>query len=42
MGFVKQLNDSVIDIWNTYLKHPFVVEMANGTLLENKMKWYLI
>ncbi|WP_446898577.1 thiaminase II [Clostridium sp. LBM24168] len=42
MEFVNELNESVMDIWNAYLEQPFVLEMANGTLPDNKMKWYLI
>ncbi|WP_444657959.1 hypothetical protein ACRQV7_09610 [Caproiciproducens sp. R2] len=42
MGFVPQMTDSVMDIWNAYLEHPFIREMSDGTLPENKMKWYII
>lgn len=42
MGFVKQMTDSVLDIWNAYLEHPFIREMSDGTLPENKMKRYII
>ncbi len=42
MGFVQEMTNSVMDIWNAYLEHPFIKEMANGTLPENKIKWYII
>ena len=30
------------DIWQSYLKHPFLVEMGEGTLDKEKFRKYLI
>lgn len=42
MEFVQEMTNSVMDIWNAYLEHPFIKEMAEGTLPENKMIRYII
>lgn len=36
------LFEEVKEIWQEYLKHPFVKEMANGTLDIEKFKYYMI
>lgn len=36
------MTDSVMDIWNAYLEHPFIREMSEGTLPESNMKRYII
>lgn len=42
MSFVKKVVDDSMDIWNQCLNHPFLQEMATGTLPEEKMKVYMI
>lgn len=42
MKFTEDLFKEVEEIWNGYLKHPFVMEMGRGTLPKKKFKDYLI
>lgn len=42
MAFIDELIEENNDIWQQYLNHPFVVEMANGTLDIEKYRYYLI
>jgi Putative transcription activator len=42
MTFVEEMIDAVEDLWDSFLEHPFIVEMSQGTLPENKMMHYLI
>ena len=42
MAFIDELIEENNDIWKQYLNHPFVVEMANGTLDIEKYRYYLI
>ena len=40
--FTDKLYEAIKDIWAEYLKHPFVLGLANGTLDKEKFKNYLI
>lgn len=42
MKFTAYLFDEVKDIWKSYLNHPFVNEIGEGTLPKEKFKRYLI
>lgn len=42
MSIMQCAVDESIDIWNECVKHPFLQEMANGTLDEEKFKRYII
>lgn len=42
MSFMKEVINSSLDIWNSYLKHPFIRELALGILDEEKFKGYII
>lgn len=42
MKFTDYLFDEVKDIWKSYLNHPFVNEIGEGTLPKEKFKRYLI
>lgn len=42
MKFTDYLFDEVKDIWKSYLNHPFVKEIGEGTLPKEKFKRYLI
>lgn len=42
MKFTDYLFEEVREIWEGYLKHPFVVEIGQGTLPKEKFKAYLI
>ena len=42
MTFVEEMTAAVLDIWDSFLEQPFIVEMSQGTRAENKMKNYLI
>lgn len=42
MKFTDYLFDEVKDIWESYLKHPFVKEIGEGILPKEKFKRYLI
>lgn len=42
MSFMKEVINGSIDIWNRYLEHPFIRELALGTLDEEKFKGYII
>ncbi|WP_252236360.1 TenA family protein [Clostridium sp. CH2] len=42
MSFVKTLVDNSMDIWETYLKHPFIIELQQGTLDIEKFKNYIV
>lgn len=42
MSFSQELMDKSMDIWQKYLKHPFINEMANNTLDHEKFRQYLI
>ena len=37
-----RLYKSVEDIWNSYLEHPFVKGLADGTLDIEKFKFYML
>lgn len=37
-----RLYNSVQDIWPSYLEHPFVLEMAKGTLPPEKFRYYML
>lgn len=37
-----RLYNSVQDIWPAYLEHPFVLEMAQGTLPPEKFRYYML
>ena len=36
------LFNSVEHIWNSYLTHPFITKMADGTLEIEKFKYYML
>lgn len=38
----RRLYESVQDIWPCYLEHPFVREMAEGTLPPDKFRYYML
>ncbi len=42
MSFVKTLVDNSMDIWEAYLKHPFIIELQQGTLDIEKFKNYIV
>ena len=42
MKFSEELFDEVKEIWDEYLKHPFVKGIGEGTLDKEKFKNYLI
>ena len=42
MSFVREMIENSMDLWNGYLKHPFVTELASGALPEEKIKRYII
>ena len=42
MKFSEELFDEVKEIWDEYLKHPFVKGIGEGTLDKKKFKNYLI
>ncbi len=42
MSFMEEVINSSMDIWNKYLEHPFIRELALGTLNEEKFKGYII
>ena len=42
MKFTDYLFEEVKDIWQSYLDHPFVAEIGEGTLPKEKFKKYLI
>ena len=42
MLFSEELFDEVKEIWDDYLKHPFVKGIGEGTLDKEKFKNYLI
>ena len=42
MKFTEELFDEVKEIWDEYLKHPFVKGIGEGTLDKEKFKNYLI
>lgn len=42
MKFSEELFDEVKEIWDEYLKHPFIKEIGEGTLDKEKFKNYLI
>ena len=42
MKLTDRLYESVQDIWPCYLEHPFVLEMAQGTLPLNKFRYYML
>ena len=42
MKFSEVLFESTRDIWSDYLKHPFIVEIANGNLDKIKFEKYLV
>lgn len=42
MSFVKTLVDNSMDIWEAYLKHPFIIELQHGTLDIEKFKNYIV
>ncbi len=42
MSFVKTLVDNSMDIWEAYLKHPFIIELQQGTLDIEKFKHYIV
>lgn len=42
MTFTEYLFEEVKEIWEGYLKHPFIKEIADGTLPKEKFKKYLI
>ncbi|MBN1073943.1 TenA family transcriptional regulator [Clostridium botulinum] len=42
MSFVKTLVDNSMDIWEEYLKHPFIIELKQGTLDIEKFKHYIV
>jgi thiaminase/transcriptional activator TenA len=42
MGFVQEMIDGSMDLWNGYLVHPFLLELADGSLPEEKIKRYII
>lgn len=42
MTFVEEMKEAVVEIWDTFLEHPFIIEMGKGTLVEAKMMHYLI
>ncbi len=42
MNLSELLYESVKDIWDSYYTHPFVAEMANGTLGKDQFRYYMI
>lgn len=42
MKLIERLYESVQDVWPRYLEHPFVVEMAQGTLPLDKFRYYML
>lgn len=40
--FVDEIINNSMDIWNKCLDHPFIKELENGTLPEEKFKLYMI
>lgn len=42
MSFVKEMIDYSMDLWEGYLAHPFLQELKDGTLTEEKIKRYII
>lgn len=42
MSFMKQVVDESIGIWNECVKHPFLQQLSDGTLPEEKFKNYII
>jgi thiaminase/transcriptional activator TenA len=42
MSFCDQLRKKVQPIWDSQLRHPFVVALGKGTLPERKFKYYIL
>jgi thiaminase/transcriptional activator TenA len=42
MKLSQQLYESAKEIWDSYYTHPFVAEMAQGTLAKDKFRYYMI
>lgn len=42
MGFVKEMIDYSMDLWEGYLSHPFLMGLVDGTLPEEKLNRYII
>ena len=38
----QRLHACVQDIWPRYLSHPFVMQMADGTLPKEKFRYYMV
>ena len=38
----QRLHACVQDIWPRYLSHPFVMQMADGTLPMEKFRYYML
>ena len=42
MSFSEHLRKIAQPIWNAQLKHPFVIQLGDGTLPERKFKYYIL
>lgn len=42
MSFMKEAINNSMDIWEGYMKHPFIMEIADGTLDIERFKNYII
>jgi len=42
MSTVKRLLDATREIWKAYNAHPFVLGIQNGTLDQERFRWYII
>lgn len=42
MKFTEELRAEVVSIWNASFEHPFILELANGTLAIEKFRYYLL
>ena len=42
MKLTQALYENAKEIWDSYLKHPFVSELGNGTLAVDKFRFYLL
>ncbi|MGZ9146668.1 MAG: thiaminase II/PqqC family protein, partial [Nitrospira sp.] len=42
MSFSNKLRKLATSIWDAQLSHPFVVALGNGTLSEQKFRYYIL